>query len=29
VLRDERGMPSALATARGYWLRAGDWVIDE
>jgi hypothetical protein len=29
VLRDERGMPSALATARGYWLRSGDWVLDE
>jgi NADPH-dependent ferric siderophore reductase len=29
VLRDERGMPSALATARGYWLRTGDWVLEE
>ena len=29
VLRDERGMPSTLATARGYWLRSGDWVLDE
>jgi NADPH-dependent ferric siderophore reductase len=29
VLRDERGIPSALATARGYWLRSGEWVLEE
>ena len=29
VLRDERGMPRTLATARGYWLRSGDWLLDE
>jgi NADPH-dependent ferric siderophore reductase len=29
VLRDERGMPRALATARGYWLRSGEWLTGE
>lgn len=29
VLRDERGMPRALAQAKGYWLRTGDWLDDE
>jgi NADPH-dependent ferric siderophore reductase len=29
VLRGERGMPPRLARAKGYWLRKGDWIIDE
>jgi NADPH-dependent ferric siderophore reductase len=29
VLRDERGMPKSHATARGYWLRVGDWLLDD
>ena len=29
VLRDERGMPKSHATARGYWLRTGDWLLDD
>jgi NADPH-dependent ferric siderophore reductase len=29
VLRDERGLPRGRAHARGYWLRSGDWVLDE
>lgn len=29
VLRDERGMPKTHAGARGYWLRTGDWILDE
>jgi NADPH-dependent ferric siderophore reductase len=29
VLRDERGMPRSHAHARGYWLRSGDWILDE
>ncbi|MEH3054664.1 MAG: siderophore-interacting protein [Patulibacter minatonensis] len=29
VLRDERGMPKTHARARGYWLRSGDWLLDE
>jgi NADPH-dependent ferric siderophore reductase len=29
VLRDERGMPRTHASARGYWLRSGDWLHDE
>jgi NADPH-dependent ferric siderophore reductase len=29
VLRDERGMPRSHATARGYWLRSGEWDLDE
>jgi NADPH-dependent ferric siderophore reductase len=29
VLRDERGLPRAHTHARGYWLRSGDWILDE
>jgi NADPH-dependent ferric siderophore reductase len=29
VLRDERGMPRTHASAKGYWLRSGDWLDDE
>jgi NADPH-dependent ferric siderophore reductase len=29
VLRDERGMERTLVSARGYWLRAGEWLDDE
>jgi NADPH-dependent ferric siderophore reductase len=29
VLRRERGLPSSHAHARGYWLRAGDWLDEE
>jgi NADPH-dependent ferric siderophore reductase len=29
VLRDERGMPPSHATARGYWLRTGDWLDED
>jgi len=29
VLRDERGMPRRHVKATGYWLRAGDWILDE
>jgi NADPH-dependent ferric siderophore reductase len=29
VLRDERGMPKTHAGARGYWLRSGDWLLDD
>jgi NADPH-dependent ferric siderophore reductase len=29
VLRDERGMPPTHARARGYWLRTGEWLLDE
>jgi NADPH-dependent ferric siderophore reductase len=29
VLRDERGMLRARAHARGYWLRKGDWILEE
>jgi NADPH-dependent ferric siderophore reductase len=29
VLRDERGMPRSHATARGYWLRSGEWDLDD
>ena len=29
VLREERGMPRAHATARGYWLRAGEWDLGD
>jgi NADPH-dependent ferric siderophore reductase len=29
VLREERGMPRSQASARGYWLRAGDWSDHE
>ncbi|HWI23117.1 MAG TPA: siderophore-interacting protein [Baekduia sp.] len=29
VLRDERGLPRTHASARGYWLRSGEWLDDE
>ncbi len=29
VLREERGMPRRHVKATGYWLRTGDWVLDE
>jgi NADPH-dependent ferric siderophore reductase len=29
VLRDEHGMPRTHAHARGYWLRAGEWDLDD
>jgi NADPH-dependent ferric siderophore reductase len=29
VLRAERGMPRSHASAKGYWLRSGDWLDDE
>jgi NADPH-dependent ferric siderophore reductase len=29
VLRDERGLPRSHAHARGYWLRTGDWILDD
>ena len=29
VLRDERGMPRTHASAKGYWLRSGDWLDEE
>jgi NADPH-dependent ferric siderophore reductase len=29
VLRDERGMERRLVSARGYWLRSGEWLDDE
>lgn len=29
VLRDEHGLPRTHATARGYWLRSGDWLDEE
>jgi NADPH-dependent ferric siderophore reductase len=29
VLREERGMPRSHASAKGYWLRSGDWLDDE
>jgi NADPH-dependent ferric siderophore reductase len=29
VLREERGMPRSHAHARGYWLRTGDWILDD
>lgn len=29
VLREERGMPKARAHARGYWLRKGEWILDD
>jgi NADPH-dependent ferric siderophore reductase len=28
VLRDERGMPRTHVSAKGYWLRDGDWLDD-
>jgi NADPH-dependent ferric siderophore reductase len=29
VLRDERGMERRLVSAKGYWLRAGEWPDDD
>lgn len=29
VLREERGVPRTHATARGYWLRSGEWALDD
>ena len=29
VLRGERGMPRKHVKATGYWLRKGDWILDE
>ena len=29
VLRGERGMPQKHASAKGYWLRSGEWLDDE
>jgi NADPH-dependent ferric siderophore reductase len=29
VLRDERGMPRKHVSAKGYWLRSGEWLDDE
>ena len=29
VLREERGIPQKNASAKGYWLRSGDWLDDE
>ena len=29
VLRDERGMERKLASAKGYWLRSGEWDDDD
>jgi NADPH-dependent ferric siderophore reductase len=29
VLRDERGMERKLVSAKGYWLRSGEWLDDE
>ena len=29
VLRDERGMERKLASAKGYWLRSGEWDLDD
>lgn len=29
VLRDERGLPRSHARARGYWLRSGEWDLEE
>jgi NADPH-dependent ferric siderophore reductase len=29
VLRGERGMPRKHVKATGYWLRAGDWILEE
>ena len=29
MLRDERGMPRSHATARDYWLRDGEWDLDD
>ena len=29
VLRGERGMPRSHSSAKGYWLRSGEWLDDE
>ena len=29
VLRGERGMPRRHVKATGYWLRTGDWLLEE
>jgi NADPH-dependent ferric siderophore reductase len=29
VLRDEHGLPRTHAHAKGYWLRSGEWDLDE
>jgi NADPH-dependent ferric siderophore reductase len=29
VLRDERGMERKLVSAKGYWLRSGEWPDDD
>jgi NADPH-dependent ferric siderophore reductase len=29
VLREERGLPRRHVKATGYWLRSGDWILDE
>jgi NADPH-dependent ferric siderophore reductase len=29
VLRTERGIPQSRASAKGYWLRSGEWLDDE
>ncbi len=29
VLREERGMPRKHVSAKGYWLREGDWIIED
>jgi NADPH-dependent ferric siderophore reductase len=29
VLRGERGLPRSHASAKGYWLRSGEWLDDE
>jgi NADPH-dependent ferric siderophore reductase len=29
VLREERGLPRSHATAKGYWLRSGEWDLSE
>ena len=29
VLRGERGMPRKHVKATGYWLRTGDWLLDD
>jgi NADPH-dependent ferric siderophore reductase len=29
ILRGERELPRKHVKATGYWLRAGDWILDE
>jgi NADPH-dependent ferric siderophore reductase len=29
ILRDERGMERKLVSAKGYWLRSGEWPDDD